>query len=81
MNDELLRYKRRAMGYMSREEMAERLKMSQSYYRRRETKLMEFTPKDMVSIVEVLSLSLEEFNDIFFDGKLPYGNTRSVDVA
>lgn len=47
-------------------------------YAKKENGIVKFTPDEIVVVSQDLSEDLEftfdEFNDIFFDGKLPFGN-------
>ena len=81
MNRELLEYKRKCRGFRTRRAFAAHIGKSDRYYNARENGEVEFSVQDMEDVTEALQLTLEEFNLIFFDGKLPYGNIQRVDVA
>ena len=81
MNRELLEYKRKCAGYRIRRSFAAYIGKTDKYYAARENGDVDFSPQDMVDVVGALCLPFDDFNKIFFDGKLPYGNTEDVSVA
>ena len=62
----------------SRKYMAGLIEKEVDSYAKKEKGVVKFTPDEIVVVSQDLSEDLEftfdEFNDIFFDGKLPFGN-------
>ena len=63
---------RKALGY-SAKRMGDTLGMSESSYRLKETGKVNFSDREKIIVTEVLGLSTSQFNEVFFDGKLPFG--------
>lgn len=72
MNGAKLKGKRVEKGY-TQTDMANFIEKSFDSYSKKERGEVLFTPKEEAIIAIKLQLSLLEFNEIFFDGDLPYG--------
>ncbi len=73
MNSNKLKGKRVEKGY-TQNEMADFIEKSFDSYSKKERGEVFFTPNEMLIIAIKLELTAQEFNDIFFDGRLPFGN-------
>lgn len=60
------------LGY-SGQAIADRLGVSKQTYFGKEHGVRSFTDAEKLELVNYLHLSFEQFNMIFYDGKLPYG--------
>ena len=80
MDNNLLVYKRKHAGSDTQFSASQALGKSQLWYRNRESGRTECSPGDIVEFVNLFKLTLDEVNAIFFDGKLPYGNTLGDEV-
>ena len=74
MNLAKLRGKRAELGF-TQNDCGNAIGKTGSSYSRRENGETEFTPDEICSFTIEAKLSFDEFNDIFFDGRLPFGNT------
>ena len=72
MNGAKLKGKRVEKGY-TQTDMANFIEKSFDSYSKKERGEVLFTPNEEEIIAIKLQLSLLEFNEIFFDGDLPYG--------
>lgn len=48
-------------------------------YQKKESGRVRFTDEEKIALAEVLQLTLEQFNDYLFDGRLPEGIITSKD--
>lgn len=67
-----LREARKHIGYTV-QEMADAMEMSLATYKQRENGSKRCSLDECRAISELLELSLQDFNDIFFNGSLPFG--------
>lgn len=58
---------------LSQKAVADRLGVSVTAYRHKESGTVRFTDPEKLALVETLHLSMRQFNDYFFEGKLPIG--------
>lgn len=58
------------LGYKQKE-MAERLGISTTSYRKKESGVVRFTDDEKVVVSEILGFDAPTINRIFFDGRLP----------
>lgn len=65
-----LEFARRAKN-KSRADMARVIRKTVNSYNKKERGEVDFSDKEKIAVAKVLSLSLEQVNEIFFDGKLP----------
>lgn len=68
---------RTRLGY-TQQYVADQLGITVLSYRNKESGRVRFTDTEMVGLAEVLQLSLVQFNDFLFDGKLPAGTIATV---
>lgn len=80
MNTSLLKGKRVSQN-KTQTDMARVIEKSVDAYAKKERGKVLFTPDEARVIAVSLNLTLEEFNDIFFDSKLPFGNNTSKNVT
>ncbi|MBS4534473.1 helix-turn-helix transcriptional regulator [Clostridium sp. D2Q-14] len=71
MNSNKLKGIRIAKGY-TQKQMAIKLGMAIRTYNRKELGIVEFNRAEIQKIAQILNLSLDEMNEIFFDNKLTY---------
>lgn len=67
-----LRAQRVKLG-ISAKHMADLLGICEDLYRKRETGKIPFRLSETIIVFYELQLTLKQFNDIFYDGKLPIG--------
>ena len=72
-----IRGARTRLGYTQRY-TAERLGMSTSTYQTKESGVRPFTAHEIVSLAELLHLTMEQVNDFIFDGALPIGKDNAT---
>ena len=70
---------RTRLGY-TQKYMAEHLEMSVYSYQKKESGQVKFAEDEKLKVGELLQLSLEQFNDFLFDGKLPIGTSHNTTV-
>lgn len=70
---------RTRLGY-TQKYVAEQLGMSVYSYQKKESGQVKFTDEEKVALTELLELTLEQFNDYLFDGKLPIGILQNTSV-
>lgn len=70
---------RTRLGY-TQKYVAEQLGMSVYSYQKKESGQVKFTDEEKVGLTELLELTLEQFNDYLFDGKLPVGILQNTSV-
>ena len=58
-------------GYTS-QELGRMIGVSKQSYGQKERGIRKFTDDEKVKLVSLLGLSYHQFNEIFFDGKLPW---------
>lgn len=58
----------------TRKYMACLIKKGVDTYTKKENGKVKFTTDEVVTVANDLDFTFDKFNDIFFDGKLPYGN-------
>lgn len=63
----------RARLGLTQKDMAGKLGISAQSYAKKESGDTKFTDPEKLIVCEALGLSLVQFNDIFYDGKLPIG--------
>ena len=68
MNSLRLEFERKKRG-LSREDMAQLIKVSINSYGKKERGCVKFSDAEKIVIANKLQLTLVEVNDIFFDGK------------
>lgn len=68
---------RTRLGY-TQQYVADQLGITVLSYRNKESGRVRFTDTEMIGLAEVLQLSLVQFNDFLFDGKLPAGTIVAV---
>lgn len=68
---------RTRLGY-TQQYVADQLGITVLSYRNKEGGRVRFTDNEMIGLAEVLQLSLVQFNDFLFDGKLPAGTIAAV---
>lgn len=68
---------RTRLGY-TQQYVADQLGITVLSYRNKESGRVRFTDAEMIGLAEVLQLSLVQFNDFLFDGKLPAGTIVAV---
>lgn len=66
-----LRGERVRHGYTS-EDMARMIGVSKQAYSQKERGLRKFTDEEKVKLVKLLELSYWQYNEIFYNGKLPW---------
>ncbi len=66
----------RARLGLTQKDMAGKLGISTQSYAKKESGDTRFTDPEKLIVCEALGLSLVQFNDIFYDGKLPIGITK-----
>ena len=72
MNSKLLKAKRIEHG-LRQIDLAKKLQITEKTMNKKECSLKNcFTADEMLSLAKILCLSPSEFNNIFFDGNLPY---------
>lgn len=59
---------------LSRAHMARCLGIAESSYGYKETSARKLTPEDIIIITKELGLTYDQFNEIIFDGMLPFKN-------
>lgn len=69
MNLNKLRAKRAEIG-LTQLEVAKKLEVSPVTYQRKETGVREFSINEVICLSNILNLTLDEVNSIFFDGNL-----------
>ena len=57
----------------SQKYLADALGISVTTYRHKEDGVVMFNDPEKLKLMEVLQLSMQQFNDYFFDGRLPIG--------
>lgn len=73
MNCRLLKAKRVEQG-IRQIDLAVKLHITEKTMNKKEcSKVNKFTADEMLTLTGILSLSWTEFNNIFFDGDLPFG--------
>ena len=70
---------RTKLGY-TQKYVAEQLGMSVYSYQKKESGQVKFTDEEKAGLTELLELTLEQFNDFLFDGKLPIGMLQNTSV-
>lgn len=70
---------RTRLGY-TQKYVAEQLGMSVYSYQKKESGQVKFTDEEKVALTGLLELTLEQFNDYLFDGKLPIGILQNTSV-
>lgn len=68
---------RTRLGY-TQQYVADQLGITVLSYRNKESGRVRFTDTEMVGLADVLQLSLVQFNDFLFDGKLPAGTIAAA---
>lgn len=68
---------RTRLGY-TQQYVADQLGITVLSYRNKESGRVRFTDNEMIELADVLQLSLVQFNDFLFDGKLPAGTIAAV---
>lgn len=68
----------RARLGLTQKDMAGKLGISAQSYAKKETGVTKFTDPEKIIVCEALGLSLVQFNDIFYDGKLPIGTPQET---
>ncbi len=68
----------RARLGLTQKDMAGKLGISAQSYAKKESGDTKFTDPEKLIVCEALGLSLVQFNDIFYDGKLPIGNAQEA---
>lgn len=68
---------RTRLGY-TQQYVADQLGITVLSYRNKESGRVRFTDTEMVGLADVLQLSLVQFNDYLFDGKLPAGTIAAA---
>ena len=63
---------RTRLGY-TQQYMADQLDITVNSYHKKERGIVRFTDPEKIVLAQILQLSLEQFNDFLFDGKLPAG--------
>ena len=58
---------------LSQKDVAQQIGMSPGSYQKRESGVVDFAPKEMVALANVLGLNINQVNDFLFDGELPSG--------
>lgn len=58
----------------SQKHMANALGISAASYQKREAGAVPFSDEEKIAIAKIFDLSIDQINEIFFDGKLPTGN-------
>ena len=72
MNSRLLKAKRVECG-LRQIDLADKLQITEKTMNKKECSAVNrFTADEMLVLVKILSLSPSEFNNIFFDGSLPF---------
>ena len=56
---------------ITQREVADALGISFDAYRKRENGVVEFSNEQQIKMMELLGMTLKQFNDAFYDGKLP----------
>lgn len=64
----------------SQRQMADALGISTASYQKREAGVTPFSDEEKVAIAKIFDLSMDQINEIFFDGNLPIGN-RNVPIG
>ena len=59
---------------LSRRDVARTIGIAESTYGNKETGRTDFTAPEAVAVAELLELTWDQYNDIFYDGTLPIGN-------
>ena len=72
-----LKGKRIEMGF-TQSEIADLIEKSIDAYAKKERGETGFSPTEIAILTITLMLSYAEFNEIFFDGRLPFGNFVDV---
>ena len=68
----------RARLGLTQKDMAVKLGISAQSYAKKESGDTKFTDPEKLIVCEALGLSLVQFNDIFYDGKLPIGTQEQL---
>jgi len=63
---------RTRLGY-TQKYMADHLGIAENSYHKKESGKVRFTDEEKIQLAHILELSLAQFNDFLFDGKLPAG--------
>lgn len=58
----------------SAKQIAQKLEISDSTYRKKEAGIIGFSDNEKITIAKLFGLSMEQVNRIFFDGQFPSGN-------
>lgn len=58
----------------SAKQIAQKLEISDSTYRKKEAGIIGFSDNEKITIAKLFGLSMEQVNRIFFDGQLPNGS-------
>ena len=66
---------------LSQRDMARQLGVSASSYQKKEQGYVRFSDDEKLKITEILGLTYDQFNDIFYDGKLPAGDGSGRNIA
>lgn len=70
MKNDLLKRTRYYKGY-KQYQMADKIGLSRQTYNYKENGRLPFNAEEIIKISRELDLTLEEVNEIFFDGQLP----------
>ena len=68
---------RTRLGY-TQQYVADQLGITVLSYRNKERGRVRFTDPEKIALVRVLQLTLEQFNDFLFDGRLPAGTISAA---
>ena len=68
---------RTRLGY-TQQYVADQLGITVLSYRNKESGRVRFTDPEKIALVRVLQLTLEQFNDFLFDGRLPAGTISAA---
>lgn len=68
---------RTRLGY-TQQYVADQLGITVLSYRNKESGRVRFTDPEKIALVGVLQLTLEQFNDFLFDGRLPAGTISAA---
>lgn len=79
MNGMELKFARMRKGFSQRE-MACIIRRSLDSYSKKERGEVSFFPDEIVAATQKLELSFDQFNNIFFDGDLPFRNLESMSI-
>lgn len=79
MNAIELKVERTRKGF-TQEHMANIIGVSTVSYSKKERGEVRFKPEEIILVAEALELDQDRANAIFFDGKLPKGNSRAEEL-